>query len=361
VKKPLSRPLRLSLVVLLTLVLLGSAGSDVRAVAARPAPSWDPEFLVQGNGRSSYRIALYDRAKRDYEFAVETEQWEVYVPRGFQINTRLPVGARIGVSYGAAGVLGDVVVADPAVASTRPCLRGLHDALWRLPTQTSSSPDGEILVAVDRITGAAEARFAAYRLTACPPAAAGDAELDFQIDVMTSPAARGDYVWRAVFYPTSYTGAAVPQAVEARSLVRLPIRVALSAKRFTATAIVGATPTRQRKVLITGRVTENGKPPVQGRLGDREGRYSVSLYRRTTKHGRDQYLGDLGVGTSGRFRVVVRDRRGIYYRVTTVDRSFPTGRTAPPRLCDPPWLAPGGCVRPNLWDFFVDSPIVRAA
>ena len=137
-----------------------------------------------------------------------------------------------------------------------------------------------------------------------------------------------------------------PQAVEARSLVRLPIRVALTAKRFSAVATVRGKRTRQRKVPITGRVTENGTTPVQG-ARYRAGYYSVSLYRRTEASGRDQYLGDLGVDPSGRFHVVVRDRVGVYYRGTTIDNSTGFGRTAPPGLGDPPWLAPGGCVRAN--------------
>ncbi len=345
---------------LVSLILGVLAGSDVRAVAAPHSPDWDPEFVVRADGRSSYRVVLYDRAKFGYEAAVETEHWVVYVPRGFRIDTTLPVGTRIGTSYGNGriGSLGDVVVADPTVGSTRRCLQGSHDTFWRLPTDTPNSPGAEVLVAVDRIVGGENARLAAYRLTVCPPRTAGDSELDIQLDVIMSPTSNGDYLWRAVFYPTSYTGAAVPQPVEARSLVRLPIRVALSAKRFT--ALVGTKRTRERKVLIKGLVTENGKPPVQGRDADREGRYGVSLYRQTTKNGPDQYLGDLGVASSGRFQAVVRDRRGSYYRVTTIDSGAPNGRQAPTTLCARPWLAPGGCVRPNLWEFFVDSPVVRA-
>lgn len=205
----------------------------------------------------------------------------------------------------------------------------------------------------------AEARFAAYRLTVCPPPTAGDAEADFQVDVITSPGRAGNYLWRAVFFPTSYSSAAIPRPVEGRSLVRLPIRIALSARRFTAT--VSTAPTRrERKVLIKGIVTENGKTPVQGRLDTVEGRYGVSLYRRTEMTGEDEYLGNLGVSLSGRFDVVVRDRRGSYYRVSTDENDFAVGRKAPAGLCARPWLAPGGCVRPTLWEFFVNSPVVQA-
>ena len=151
----------------------------------------------------------------------------------------------------------------------------------------------------------------------------------------------------------------LPQAVEARSLVRLPIRVALTAKRFSAVATVRGEADPPAQGPGNGTDHRNGTTPVQG-ARDREGYYSVSLYRRAEASGRDQYLGDLGVDPSGRFQVVVRDRGGIYYRVTTIDNSTAFGRTAPPGLCDPPWLAPGGCVRSTLWDFFVDSQIVRA-
>jgi hypothetical protein len=308
-------------------------------------------------GRSSYGIVLYDRAKWDYKLAVETEHWVVYVPLGFGIDTNLPVGTRVGTSYSTRGrgELGSVVVADPPVGSTNPCHQGSHDAFWRLTTDSHA----EALVAVDRLVEGAEARFAAYRLTVCPPPTAGDAEADFQVDVITSPNRGGNYLWRAVFFPTSYSGAAVPRPVEGRSLVRLPIRIGLSAKRFTAT--VSTAPTRrERKVLIKGIVTENGKTPVQGRVDSQEGRFGVSLYRRTERTGEDEYLGDLGVRVSGRFDVVVRDRRGSYYLVRTNKNDFAVGRQAPTGLCARPWLAPGGCVRPNLWEFFVESPVVRA-
>jgi hypothetical protein len=352
-----SRARRLALCLLPALALVVVPARDLGAVPAPPSPDWDPELVVRGDGRSSYRVGLYDRAKASYRFAVQTGRWVVYVPRGFGIDTTSPVGARVGVAYSGArgGVLGDVVVADPAVGSTRPCLQGPHEAFWRLPGRTSSN--AAVVVAVDAVVEGEEARFAAYRLTVCPPATAADGEVDFQLDVIASPAARGDYVWRAVFHPTSSSGAAVPPAVEARSLVRLPVRVALSAKRFVAR---GEPPARRRRVLIAGRVTENGAAPSQGRLDTRQGRYGVSLYRRLTANGPDQYLGDLGVSATGSFRVAVRDRRGIYYRVATRGALTADGRPPPAGLCGRPWLAAGGCVRPGLWWFYVDSAVVRA-
>ena len=342
-------------------IVLALLGGDGRAAPAAVVPAWDPQLVVSGFGQSTYRITLWDRAKWRLQVAVETERWVVYVPRGFSIDTTLLPGTVIGDSYGQrGGVLGEVVVADSAVGSSRDCSEGSHDALWRLPTDSDEFPavDRNVVVAVDRVVNGAEALVAAYGLTICSPRTDGDSALDFSIDVISPPTSPGAYVWRAIFYPTSYRGARIPQPVEGRSLVRLPIRVALSAKRFVAT--VGTPPTRQRKVSIAGVVTEQGRPPVQEKAGD-AGHYYVSLYRRTERASRDQYLGDLPVTAAGRFGVAVRDRRGSYYRVVTIfESAFPLGRRAPSGLCARPWLAAGGCVRPNLWEFTAESPIVRA-
>jgi hypothetical protein len=329
---------RSALALLAAAVLLSATAAEGRQAA------YAPSIVIRGDGRASFQVVLTDLLGD----GVETARTDVYVPRGWQIDTSVPVGTHIGfvLTFASSGFSGYVEVVDPALYTDSPCAQSPHNALWRLVKTDNVGLYDQAFVAVDRVDEA----YAAYRLTVCPPTPPGGARrtlLQFQIDdIIRAPAGRGESIWRAVFAPSSGV------AVEGRSLVRLPVRVTIDALRYVERTKTG----RRTRVLVHGRVTEAGKAPVQGGPG---GGYGVEVSRSVVIGGPFMYLGVVRADAAGRFSARVRDRGGRFYRVRTVHVGIPGGRPAPAGLCARPWLAPGDCVHPNLWEFYVTSPVAQ--
>ncbi len=179
----------------------------------------------------------------------------IYSPLGYGVTLGQAPGTKIGdldavVKVGALGgarveITGTVTARDPAQYVSNPCLPGLHEAVWLIEATLAGNPL-QIPVYVDRVTAGAEAAFASARIRIClaspyvapPQGAAAGASLivaAFSVtNVFTNPNTRGSYPWQGVFVPYTVGAATLntANAAQSMSVTRLPVQLAVTAKRF---------------------------------------------------------------------------------------------------------------------------------
>ena len=273
----------------------------------------------------------------------------VYVPTGYGVDLSSPVGTKLSEFPGL------LTVADPASVEHGPCTSGAHDALWQQRLDY-----GSVIIAVDRAAGT-DAGFASYVLRVCLPILrVGTTYVGSSArNVFTTPSRAGDYVWRAVFEPAG----APRQTTESRSLVRLPVKVTMRAK-LVRRRVAG---NLQRRVALSGTISENGQAAPFMFVSLLRSRTRSGLARPRGPNGSTYHaLGFVLVRADGSFRAEVMDRSGRFYRAVAFfqeDAKVVPARAyrpAPPRLCAPPSLAPGGCRSSSRWTFDAESVVVRA-
>ena len=295
--------------------------------------------------------------ERDHD---ATAKVTLYVPLGYRGVLGRPAGTQLGtvtasvqaLRIGPDAVLplaGAIRTDDPARHAVNPCSPGTHGAVWLLQLEAAGR-SLTVPVYVDAITAGAEAAFAQFRLEVCMPppdvpeeqggAAFGakllSATLQLRRGILTTPAARGRYVWPGVFTPYAAGGRAdVAATVEARSIVRLPGRLTLTGR---------ITSRRTRTISLAGVLTENlvglAQRPVDILIG---GRRAFGIVTRR----------------SGAFALALRRRGGGKVTSTFRARARVPARDVPAAECTGPALAPSGCVTATASPFTVLSPSVR--
>ncbi len=193
-----------------------------------------------------------------------TSSATIYVPAGYTLNAAHAVGVNVGTASvklytGSTPVSGgnaDVVVADPSLHVGDPCAPGLHLAVW-LVQFYAGGHNLEIPIYVDG-ANADLASKAAYTLRSCMPAPDSigglrvtELALGLDHNVLTTPAAKGIYVWRALVTPYGADG--VPSdsgTTEVQAMVPLP-QVLKLASHYDA---------KRHVAVLSGSITAAGIP-----------------------------------------------------------------------------------------------------
>ena len=177
-----------------------------------------------------------------------TSSATIYVPAGYTLDmSSHAVGANVGAatlklyagSTPLSDVNADVVVSDPSLHVGDACAPGLHLAVWLMQFYAGGH-NLEIPIYVDGASAELAGK-AAYTVRSCIPApnALGGLRvttLDLGIDrnVLTTPAAKGVYIWRALVTPYGSDGAPNAAATtEVQTMVPLP-QVLKIASRYNA-------------------------------------------------------------------------------------------------------------------------------
>lgn len=183
----------------------------------------------------------------------------IYSPLGYGVTLGQAPGTKIGdldavVKVGALGgarveITGTVTARDPAQyvnPQQFPCGGGVrHEAVWLIESTLAGNPL-QIPAYVDRVTAGPEAAFASAKIRIClaspyvppPQGAAAGASLivaAFSVtNVFTNPNTRGSYPWQGVFVPYTVGTATLntANAAQSMSITRLPVQLAVTAKRF---------------------------------------------------------------------------------------------------------------------------------
>ncbi len=183
----------------------------------------------------------------------------IYSPLGYGVTLGQAPGTKIGdldavVKVGALGgarveITGTVTARDPAQyvnPQQFPCGGGVrHEAVWLIESTLAGNPL-QIPAYVDRVTAGPEAAFASAKIRIClaspyvppPQGAAAGASLivaAFSVtNVFNNPNTRGSYPWQGVFVPYTVGTATLntANAAQSMSITRLPVQLAVTAKRF---------------------------------------------------------------------------------------------------------------------------------
>jgi hypothetical protein len=310
------------------------------SLVAAPAAAASAARVVVSAGSSTLGAATSARIDLD---AGDTPAAfaALYVPAGYGVVSGQPTGATIGsVASGEAelgGVVeqltGSLVVRDPASAAADAaavaCGAPGAPAGWALELATSQGS-----IAVPVVARPATESFAAFRLDLC----FGAAGLTLHSVKLTLPAlvqnptAAGVYAWRAVLVPPGSGGAG--SAVEARSLLAVPVRVSL-AGRYDA---------RRQQAVLAGVVTAGGSPLAHATL---------PLF--ATSGGRGGVRsGSVTTDGAGRFSV----RRAVHKRTSFRVSGSLRAQDVTATSCGDP-IAPGGCVSATRSELAAESPSVR--
>lgn len=195
----------------------------------------------------------------------------IYAPAGYTGTVTAAAGTQIGTVHADLQALqispdaiisadGQVLAANPAQFATNTCSPGTHTAVWLLhvtvsgqtidvPAYVDAPPPG-----TDPLAGTSP-----FRITLCfssPYEQAGAARAPFGVKILnavlqmnqgtlTTPSARGSYVWRALVTPYTVNSGTVNAAgtVEARGVVDTPDLLSLAVK---------VTNKKKRMVRVTG-------------------------------------------------------------------------------------------------------------
>lgn len=329
------------MVILVLGLMLAGAGAGAGAAVARPSGSFDGASLrvdyagVDTHSILALSLSLQGGSLRGDAPAVAARV-DVAVPAGYTIDLSRAPGTTIGqLTAGIASaadesgftfVDGAIVVDDPAVyaadAVAQACAPGAHTALWR----ASLSVVGQqipLSIVVDAASGA-DAATHAYTIRFCPlraPSAGLPVGVTFLLtsayfeDLVSGPAAPGDYTWSALVTPATQFAPDPSRAFELRADIPVP-------QTFTMAARYDA---KTKSAVLTGQLTAVGKP----RAG-----VAISL---AASSGTDSFetLGTVRTDASGGFRL----RRAVG-RTTRFGAQVSTD----PESCAAPSTAPGGCL-----------------
>ena len=323
------------------------------AGAARYVPRLVVEHARAAAGGAATTISIQLTREDD-----ATAKATVYVPRAHRGVLARQDGAEIGTvaaSFQATATSPQTIVTlrgavradDPAAHAGNTCAPGIHGSVWLLLLETAGRTL-TVPVYVDAIDTGPEAAFARFRLELCLPRpdlpeGQGGAPFGAKLVSVTLrfrsvlfPFGPGVHVWPGVFTPYASDGRPdVPATVEARAVVRLPGRLSLAGR---------ITNRRQRTILLSGALTENG-------LGLR------GMLVELLVGGRRAF--GVRTGSTGRYALALRRRgRG---RVTSVFRARATvpARDVTASACGGPSLAPRGCASATASRFTALSRAVR--
>jgi hypothetical protein len=228
---------------------------------------------------------------------------------------------------------GQIIAADPAANVNNVCAPGLHTAVWVIRV-TVSGQTIDVPVYVDAPVPAADplAGTAPFRMTMCfsSPYVGTDvggapfgakiinAQLNFNQGMLTTPVARGSYVWRAVVTPYNVGGGLpnVAGTVEARGIVRTPTTLSIGSRvlnkkrhqiRVTGVLRSGGTGIAAATVRMTGSSKKSARTNVNGAVTytlrfKKKGRYSFKLA--TTVPARDVTAAGCATPTAPTLRCV---------------------------------------------------------
>jgi hypothetical protein len=292
--------------------------------------------------------------------APNTYRTTVYVPAGY----RAPGGVgTVGENVGKAHVFvrtgdgsrltlnGQLSVANPSQYPQTGCsaVAGTHRAVWVLKaTQTQGTATVTFPIFVDRQSPSLKLPASvAYRLQYCTGGLGVDiAEVDLDlVRMFVNPAARGMYMWRTVYEPSS-DGASVDsgQSRLAASAVPVGTQVSLTSQHVTS---------RPGSVTLSGAVLVAKKPLGGVRVHLYVGR-SPRLALRFPK-------ATVRTKADGTYRVTVRLGKGTWY--ARAKATSPYLDITPGGGCttaDRDHLSTKGCVDATLSPFIVQSkPLIR--
>lgn len=340
------------------LLLLGLAATVSLALASSAMAAFTPTMSVSAkparagaSGLTSIRVTV----PRDDDALARIQ---MFVPSGYTATFGQAIGSEVGsvtaqvqvrepIAGAVLPITGTIQVADPAAvtAAVTQCTGSpTHAALWVL-VLSASGQELRVPVAVDAAAGPVAA-FASYLITICLPnpnipVAAGGATFGAKLinaqlnvrNVFATPAASGDYVWRAVATPWP-NGPGAPVAAntrEARAHITLPAVVTVNV-RAAARKIRGF-----RTVTVSGSARENTSP-----LSGATIRITVGSSAKTVR-----------TAANGNYRTTFRLRGGRRYtasvRLTVAERTAPSAcSTAGP-------LQPVPCATETL-PFYESAP-----
>ena len=236
------------------LILLASVCAVALAFGSNALAAYNPSLLVAGTSHSTGSggpiVIGVGQDQNDDTTAVAT----VYSPLGYGVRLTQAPGTRIGdleaiFRVGALGgarmeFQGTVTARDPGAyvnATQYPCGEGVrHEAVWLIEGTLQATPI-QIPIFVDRVTSGADAQFASAKMRICLPSEQASATRSTLIvaafsvgGVFSNPNTRGTYPWNALFVPYA-PGTSTPiltNAVQSTSYTRLPVQLAVTAKRL---------------------------------------------------------------------------------------------------------------------------------
>jgi hypothetical protein len=247
----------------LRLLVASAAGCFALAFAATAFAAYEPALVVAGTSHTTGGGGTVFMGFTDYQRVDDLEEASgmitLYSPRGYRVR----LGQRHGAPLGALTAdihftrpletttdglrfRGTLRADNPAAYVANTCSPGLHDAVWTIEDQrVDESTTVGLVIYVDRVTSGPESAFASARMRICLPSpflprpfglpAGGWLHtVVFSVQgVFRNPNTRGSYAWNGVFVPYMAGTAALDQAkaVQSTSFVRLPARLAMTAKR----------------------------------------------------------------------------------------------------------------------------------
>jgi hypothetical protein len=235
----------------LRVLLSAAAGVSALAFAGAASAAYNPSLLIAGTshvlGRGAPVVIGVGQGENDDATGVAT----IYSPRGYRVTLTQRAGTTLGGLAGAVKVGGDrfnvegtVKTDDPAKHASNTCAPGTHDAVWILEYTLAGNPI-RVPVYVDRVTAAPESAYASARMRFClespyvppPPdrqSAPSIVLVAFSVrSVFANPGARGSFPWNGVFVPYTPGTGTLNQgnAAQSSSIVRLPVKLTMAAKR----------------------------------------------------------------------------------------------------------------------------------
>lgn len=346
-------------------VLLTSVCALALAFGGNALAAYNPSLLVAGTshalGSGGPVVIGVGQDQNDDATGV----MNIYAPLGYGVSLTQAPGTKIGdlsatvlvraLANARVPIEGSVFARDPGLytnASQFPCGGGVrHEAVWQLESTLAGSPL-QIPIYVDRVTAGPEAQFASAKMRIClsspyippPQGAAAGASLivaAFSVTgVFSNPNTRGSYPWNALFIPYAPgTGTLNPtNAAQSTSYTRLPVQLAVTAKKFKRG--------KKRFARVTACLSESG----QGVRGVRVNILAGRTARRTSRvaFGRTNSRGCLT-------RVVRLRYRVTFFRASTTvpDRDVTSAPGCQPALSAAPGtLPPARCTSATLAPVF---------
>lgn len=332
-------------------VLLLSACALALAFGGNALAAYNPSLLVAGTSHSTGSGGPVVIGVGQDQADDTTAVVNIYSPLGYGVTLTQAPGTRIGDleaivlirALGGARVplQGTVTARDPGgfVSPTQfPCGGGVrHEAVWLIEGTLNNTPI-QIPIFVDRVTSGAEAQFASAKMRICLPseqASTTGATLivaAFSVSgVFSNPNTRGTYPWNALFIPYA-PGTSTPaptNAAQSTSYTRLPVQLAVSAKKLRARK--GA---KRKFARVTACLTEAGQAVRGVRVNILAGRTA----RRTSRvaFGRTNSRGCL-------VRTIRLRYRTTYFRAST---SVPERDVTSAPGCQPALSAAPGTLPP---------------
>jgi peptidoglycan hydrolase-like protein with peptidoglycan-binding domain len=276
----------------------------------------------------------------------------LYAPRRYDATLKARPGHSIGKVVAARVVVkgrklrakGRLLAADTAGFHGDPrakaCDPGRHAAVWRLFLKASGSTF-KLPLFVDRARRGSGADYSSWRVVACPAAThLRLSKLSVRIDgVFRNPWKKGAYAWRAVASPSRRDTDRPDdsRAIESRSTMLLPIKLALRAGRYEF---------GRPSVDFRGLLTAGGRAVPREMLPVDAGGGATKLVR----------AGNTRTDSRGRFAISRPVTGTTFLRVSAAIPAQDVTKSG----CEIP-VAPGGCASATIAPIAATSAVVRVA